>query len=219
MYIEGIISMPKDDRDLERFEAEVRSAGQVDALTLRTAILPGRRYEQFGSLKEYLAAVEQGRQSVLRAAPILERHKVRLAIENHKDQRVEERLALLRGIGSEYVGACVDWATILRCWKSRWQWLRHWLRGPFPFTSKIKLCTSMKTAFCLPTCLWARAFWICRRRSTSFAAQPDVRFNLETLMRDPLKVPVLTEKYWATFPDVPGSDLARTLRVVRAKTG
>jgi len=34
--------------------------------------------------------------------------------------------------------------------------------------------------------------------------------------RDPLKVPCLTEKYWATFKDVPGFDLARTLRYVRA---
>jgi hypothetical protein len=42
-----------------------------------------------------------------------------------------------------------------------------------------------------------------------------VRFNLETITRDPLKVPVLTEKYWATMPDVPGSDLARTLLAVR----
>ena len=35
-------------------------------------------------------------------------------------------------------------------------------------------------------------------------------------LADPLKVPCLTEKYWATFENVPGSDLARTLRYVRA---
>ena len=29
-------------------------------------------------------------------------------------------------------------------------------------------------------------------------------------------MPCLTEKYWATLTDVPGSDLARTLRTVRA---
>ena len=34
-------------------------------------------------------------------------------------------------------------------------------------------------------------------------------------LADPLKVPCLTEKYWATFENVPGSDLARTLRYVR----
>ena len=35
-------------------------------------------------------------------------------------------------------------------------------------------------------------------------------------LADPLKVPCLTEKYWATFENVPGSDLVRTLRYVRA---
>ena len=48
-------------------------------------------------------------------------------------------------------------------------------------------------------------------------ARPDVRFNLEVIARDPLRVPVLTAKYWGTMPGVPATDLARTLRTVRAK--
>ena len=48
-------------------------------------------------------------------------------------------------------------------------------------------------------------------------AKPDIRFSLELITRDPLKVPVLTDKYWTTFPDVPASDLARTLKFVRDK--
>ena len=42
-----------------------------------------------------------------------------------------------------------------------------------------------------------------------------INFSLEMATRDALKVPCLTEKYWTTFEDVPGSDLARTLRYVR----
>jgi len=30
-----------------------------------------------------------------------------------------------------------------------------------------------------------------------------------------LKVPTHSKEYWATFPDLPASDLARTLRMVR----
>jgi 3-oxoisoapionate decarboxylase len=37
------------------------------------------------------------------------------------------------------------------------------------------------------------------------------------ITRDPLKVPVFTDKYWATFPDRNGAYLARTMRMVRAK--
>ncbi|HXT59989.1 MAG TPA: xylose isomerase, partial [Pirellulales bacterium] len=42
------------------------------------------------------------------------------------------------------------------------------------------------------------------------------RFALELITRDPLKVPCLSESYWATLPTVPGRDLVRTLRFVRA---
>ncbi len=45
--------------------------------------------------------------------------------------------------------------------------------------------------------------------------KPQVRFSLELITRDALKVPCLTDQYWATMPDVPGRDLARTLRFVR----
>ena len=38
----------------------------------------------------------------------------------------------------------------------------------------------------------------------------------ELITRDPLKVPVLTDKYWATWPDRSGIYLARTIRLVNA---
>jgi hypothetical protein len=44
-------------------------------------------------------------------------------------------------------------------------------------------------------------------------------FALEMITREPLKVPVFTRKYWATFDDsfspLPGRDLARMLEIVR----
>ena len=43
-------------------------------------------------------------------------------------------------------------------------------------------------------------------------AQPEIRLNIEMITRDPLKVPCLTERYWATFPDLPGRHLAHTSR-------
>ncbi len=49
-------------------------------------------------------------------------------------------------------------------------------------------------------------------------AKPEIQFSLEMATRDALKVPCLTEKYWVTFIDVPGSDLARTLRYVRTNS-
>ena len=47
---------------------------------------------------------------------------------------------------------------------------------------------------------------------------PQLHFTLELITRDPLLVPCLREDYWATFPDLPARDLARTLRYVREHT-
>ncbi len=47
------------------------------------------------------------------------------------------------------------------------------------------------------------------------SARAGIRFNIEMITRDPLKVPCLTDKYWATFPDLPGRHLARALTLVR----
>ena len=49
-------------------------------------------------------------------------------------------------------------------------------------------------------------------------AKPEIRFTLELITRDPLKVPCLLPEYWVTFPQLPASDLARTLRYVRDHT-
>jgi sugar phosphate isomerase/epimerase len=47
-------------------------------------------------------------------------------------------------------------------------------------------------------------------------ASPNARFHLEMIPRDPLEIPCLGEKYWATLGRVNGRDLARTLRLVKA---
>jgi len=50
-------------------------------------------------------------------------------------------------------------------------------------------------------------------------ARPKTRFTLEMITRNPLQVPCLTDKYWATFPDRNGKYLADTLRMVRDAAG
>ena len=46
-------------------------------------------------------------------------------------------------------------------------------------------------------------------------ARPELQFSLEMITRDPLKVPCLTPKYWATFENLPGRHLAQALAAVR----
>ncbi len=44
---------------------------------------------------------------------------------------------------------------------------------------------------------------------------PDIDYHLEMITRDPLDIPCLKPGYWATFPNKPGTELARTLAMVR----
>jgi hypothetical protein len=47
--------------------------------------------------------------------------------------------------------------------------------------------------------------------------RPNIQLNLEMMTRDPLKIPCLTPKYWATLDNVKGRRLADMIALVRSK--
>jgi hypothetical protein len=108
LFVEAIIGLPSDDAGLAEFESMIRLAKDAGASVARTVMLPGRRYEQFASYAEFKAAEHLGLERLRRVEPIAAKYRFRLAVENHKDQLVAEKLATLRQIDSEYVGLCVD---------------------------------------------------------------------------------------------------------------
>ena len=46
-------------------------------------------------------------------------------------------------------------------------------------------------------------------------SNPKLQPMHELITRDPLKVPVLTDKYWATWPERSGKYLPQTMRLVK----
>ena len=52
LCIDGIVNPLNDEVDLARFEAEIRTASEVEVQAVRTAVMPGPGYEQFKSLAE-----------------------------------------------------------------------------------------------------------------------------------------------------------------------
>ena len=48
--------------------------------------------------------------------------------------------------------------------------------------------------------------------------KPEVRFHLELITRDPLRVPVFSESYWRTLDAIKAPKLASTLRLLREKS-
>src|SRR5207253_6585614 len=96
MYLEGSVRLPRDKGDVERFTGEVRTAKECGAAVVRTVQMDGRRYEVFDSAAAFRKAMEQARQSLLLAKPVVERHGVKLAVENHKDLEAKALVELLK---------------------------------------------------------------------------------------------------------------------------
>ena len=217
MFLDGIVNPPRDEGDVARFESEVRTAAEVGALAVRTVVMPGRRYEQFKSLQEFRDAAAKAERMLRLAKPVVERHKVRLAVENHKDQRLDERLALYKRLDSEYIGACVDTGNNLALMEDPYAAIEA--LAPFAFTVHLKdqAVRENEDGFLLGEIPLGEGFFDLPRMVRILRkAKPKLRFNLELITRDALRVPCLSDGFWVTMPTAPATDLARTLSLVRA---
>ncbi len=218
MYLEGIVALPRAADDLRRFEAELRSAREAGAAVVRTVALNGRRYETFDSAEAFRAFAARAWESLQRAEPVARRVGVRLAVENHKDWRVEELLAILKRLDSAHVGVCLDTGNSIALLEEPLEVVRAY--APWAFTTHFKDMglAEYEHGFLLAEVPLGQGMLDLKDMLAILKkARPEVRINLEMITRDPLRVPCLTEKYWATFPDLPGRDLARTLALVRAR--
>ena len=218
MFVEGQGSLPAKESDLPRFESEVRAVKEAGADVLRTAMLGGRRYETLDSAEAFEQFTRRSRQSLTLAEPVLKRHGVRLAIENHKDYRVLELLDLVKRIGSQYVGVCVDTGNSIALLEEPMAVVEALAPWAVSVHLKDMAVKEYEEGFLLSEVPLGDGFLDLKAMvSTLRRAAPKARFSLEMITRDPLKIPCLTEKYWAAMGSVPGRDLARTLALVRAK--
>ena len=215
MYIEAMVPIPHGD-DTARFEQSLKDAQQVGAVALRSACLGTRRYETFHSLDAWRQHVAESEKSVSAAVPLLEKYKIPLGLENHKDWTDDELVAVLRRHSSEYLGACVDFGNNIAL-----------LDRPMDVIEKLApyaVCTHLKNmgvepyddGFLLSEVLLGDGY-LDLKRAISLVQQhrPKAHFSLEMITRNPLKVPCLTDEYWVTFPDRNGLYLARTLKFVQ----
>ena len=216
LFVEAIINVPREKKDVEQFDAQMSTAVAAGAQAVRTTIIPGRRYEYFDSLDMFRQFDARGRRSLELAAPIAEKHRLPLAVENHKDHRNDERVALFEYISSEFVGACVDTGNSVALLEDPVETVEALAPWAHCVHLKDQAVQLYKDGFLLGDIPLGQGFLDLQRMVAILRRQkPKIHFSLELITRDPLQVPCLTEKYWATFPDLPASDLARTLRAVR----
>ena len=217
MYIEASVRLPRTE-DTSAFERSVRDAKQVGALAIRSVCLGGRRYETFSTLDEWKEFVAGSKAAVARAVKIVEKHKIPLAIENHKDWTQEEHIALLKEYESEYLGATLDTGNNMSLLDDGMDFARA--LAPYAFSTHLKdmAVEEYEDGFLLAEVPLGEGILDMKAiRDMVRAKRPKTRFSLEMITRDPLQIPCLTEKYWATFPNRSGRYLARALATAKAR--
>lgn len=219
MYLEGIVGLPRSDADVARFNDELRTAKECGATVLRTVMLSGRRYETFDSADAFQKFAERSWQSLVLAKPVAEKHNVRLAVENHKDWRVPELLAILKRIDSPNIGVTLDTGNSIALLEEPHEVVEAY--APYTFTLHFKdmAVSESNDGFLLSEVPLGTGFVdLARIIKLVRDKRPEVNFNLEMITRDPLRVPCLGTRYWATFADMPAKELARMLAMVRDKS-
>jgi sugar phosphate isomerase/epimerase len=214
------VPLPRKKEDLDAFDTGVAAAKESGAMALHAA-LTQRRYEQFDTFSAFRQSFEQIQASVGLAEPVLRKHRIRLAIENHKGWRAAEQAAWIKRVGSEYVGVCFDFGNNISLCETPEQTFE--LLAPLAIFCHIKDMglESYPDGFLLSEVPFGEGVLNLKQMvQTLRRRDPEMLFCLEMITRDPLKVPVFTDKYWATFEDsyspLPGRDLARVLELVHA---
>lgn len=216
LYLEGSIGLPKKPEDVSVFEKEVISAKEAGATVLRTVCLGGRRYETFDSLEAFKEFKKGSIASLQRAKPIVRKHKMKLAIENHKDWRANELADLIKQLDSEWVGVTLDFGNSISLMEDPMEVIKTLV--PFVFSTHVKdmAVEEYENGFLLSEVPLGKGYLdlpamvsLCRKHN------PEVTFSLEMITRDPLEIPCLLPNYWNTFENIPATELARTLQMIK----
>jgi len=219
MWIEGMVSVPRNG-DTAAFERTLLDAKAAGATVVRAAMLGGRRYESFAKLEEWKGWVDQSRAAVKVIVPLVDRHKVVLAIENHKDWTLDEMQGLLKTYESEYLGCCFDFGNNIALLDDPMEMAVA--LAPYVKATHVKdmAVRPYEDGFLLSEVpLGTGLLDLVGMVSTLRRTNPRLHLSLEMITRDPLKVPCMTPRYWTVFPERNGRYLARTFKLVQEHGG
>jgi sugar phosphate isomerase/epimerase len=215
MYLSVRVSLLKTDP--ETLERTVKAAKDAGASGLRAVCHDSRRYEAYSTLADWKRSVDESQARIARVLPSLQRHRIPLGIENHKDWTVDEMIALIKEFGSEYLGVHLDTGNNISVLDDPMEVVER--LAPYAFATHLKdmAVEEYPEGFLLVEVPFGEGMLDMKRIvDTVSKARPQAKLTLEMITRNPLKIPCLTQKYWITFPDRNGSYLARALALVRA---
>lgn len=207
MYYEGNAALPATpDGDTAPFEQSLLSAKALGATCVRAVsrTLPGgsgRRYETYTSLAQYEEWQRNANAVVEKVLPIAEKHRIAIALENHKDRAAEEHAAFLKRVSSEWLGSLIDPGNNM----SFMEGPEHTVALLAPYAKAVSLkdmgVAPYEKGFLLSEVVFGTG---CTDQKALFEMvrkhNPKIQATEELITRDPLEVPVLTEEYYRSFP-------------------
>lgn len=217
LSLEGIIAPPNQEND-PAFENAVQATLAAGATVARTVLFPGRRYENFTTLAAF-REVEQKAATQLRwAEPVLRQHRLKLAIENHKDQTTAEKLRQLEPFDPAWVGLCLDFGNNLSLCELPLATAQALAPRTFTVHIKDQAVQETPTGFLLAdAALGQGSLPLAEMVRVVRAVNPAARFNLEVITRDALNVPIYTDAYWNVFPNRPAAELAEFCQYLKSR--
>ena len=201
-YFEGDIRLPTKESELEKFEHEVKLTLTAGSNVARTVLSGSRRYETWKSLDEFNTFRDQASRRLAWAEPIVRKHRLRLAVENHKDLTCDELARLMRKFSSEWIGVTVDMGNNLALLEDPLQTVET--LAPFAMSVHLKdmAVQPYDQGFQLSEVTCDSGFLDLRRMVEVLSkANSSLRFNLEMATRNPLLIPCLDDAFYATFPE------------------
>lgn len=216
-YYEGDVRLPKTESELEKFEQEVMIVRAAGGSVARTVFTGSRRYEAWKTLDEFKAFRVDASKRLAMVEPIVKRHRLKLAVENHKDFTAEELALLMREFSSEWIGVNVDTGNNLALLEDPYYTIDT--LAPFAMSVHLKdmAVQPAESGFRLSEVPCGNGFLDLSRIVTTLRrANPNICFNLEMATRDPLVIPCLAESYWATFPERRATHLLASQAMIKS---
>ena len=136
------------------------------------------------------------------AEPIISKHRLKLAVENHKDLTSDELAQLMREFSSEWIGVNVDTGNNISLLEDP----NHTVETLAPFAMSVHLkdmtVQPYEQGFQLSEVTCDSGFLdLWRMVAVLSKANNSLRFNLEMATRNPLLIPCLVDDFYATFPE------------------
>ncbi len=216
-YFEGDIRLPTKESELEKFESEVKLTLVAGGKVARTVLSGSRRYETWKSLREFNTFRDQASQRLAWAEPIVRKHRLKLAVENHKDLTSDELAQLMREFSSEWIGVNVDTGNNIALLEDPNQTVET--LAPFAMSVHLKdmAMQPYEQGFQLSEVICDQGFLDLRRMVAVLSkANNTLRFNLEMATRNPLLIPCLADDFYATFPERKASHQEAAMLRVKA---